>query len=157
MFKGEKNKPANDSPERLNRLVAGTKLEGDLTTESNLRVDGEIVGNTNCNSKFVLGEKGVVNGNLVANAAELEGTVEGDINVSDLLILRKTAIIKGNLSTGRLIIEDGAQIGGSIQTGDLAAKGQKTQNIEKSKSNDSASTKKSVDENREKVQSDVVY
>lgn len=156
MFKGEKNKPANDSPERLNRLVAGTKLVGDLTTESNLRVDGEISGNTTCNSKFVLGEKGIINGDLVANAAELEGTVEGDIEVSDLLILRKTAIIKGSLNTGRLIIEDGAQIGGSIQTGDLPVKS-KQQPADNSKSNNQDSSKKNNVENVEKAQSDVVY
>jgi cytoskeletal protein CcmA (bactofilin family) len=41
MFKGDKNKANNDSPERLNRLVSGTQLEGELRTESNLRVDGK--------------------------------------------------------------------------------------------------------------------
>ena len=122
MFKGEKNKSNTDSPERLNRLVSGTELEGDLKTESNLRVDGRINGNTQCNGKFVLGEKGIVKGNLNATTAELEGTIDGDITVEDLLILRKTAIIKGAVTTGRLIIEDGAQIGGSIQTGDIPIK-----------------------------------
>jgi len=140
MFKGEKNKPNNDSPERLNRLVSGTELEGDLKTQSNLRVDGRILGNTQCNGKFVLGEKGIVNGDLNATTAELEGTVDGDIAVEDLLILRKTAIIKGGVTTGRLIIEDGAQIGGSIQTGDIPVKNlqgnpKKDKNIKSEKSN----------------------
>lgn len=132
MFKGEKNKTNNDSPERLNRLVSGTELEGDLKTESNLRVDGRIIGNTQCNGKFVLGEKGIVDGNLNATTAELEGTVDGDIAVEDLLILRKTAIIKGGISTGRLIIEDGAQIGGSIQTGDIPINNQSNLSSNKS-------------------------
>lgn len=149
MFKGEKNKPNNDSPERLNRLVTGTELEGDLKTESNLRVDGRIIGNTQCNGKFVLGEKGIVNGNLNATTAELEGTVDGDIAVEDLLILRKTAIIKGGVTTGRLIIEDGAQIGGSIQTGDIPVK-----NLQKN----AKSEKKSESiKPGEEVESGVVY
>lgn len=149
MFKGEKSKTMNDSPERLNRLVTGTELVGDLTTESNLRVDGKIDGNTQCNGKFVLGEKGIVNGDLNATTAELEGTVEGDIVIEDLLILRKTAIIKGSVSTGRLIIEDGAQIGGSIQTGDVPLKN--LQNNPKSeKKTESKKTEKQVD-------SDIVY
>lgn len=122
MFKGEKNKSNNDSPERLNKLVSGTELVGNLTTEGNLRVDGKINGNTHCNGKFVLGDKGLVNGDLTAVTAELEGTVEGDIVIEDLLTLRKTAIVKGGVTTGRLIIEDGAQIGGSIQTGDIPVK-----------------------------------
>lgn len=149
MFKGEKNKPNNDSPERLNRLVTGTELQGDLATESNLRVDGRIIGNTQCNGKFVLGEKGIVNGNLNATTAELEGTVDGDIVVEDLLILRKTAIIKGGVTTGRLIIEDGAQIGGSIQTGDIPVK---------SMQNNVKSEKKSEPtKNDEEVESGIVY
>lgn len=155
MFKGEKNKPNNDSPERLNRLVTGTELEGDLKTESNLRVDGKILGNTQCNGKFVLGEKGIVNGNLNATTAELEGTVDGDIAVEDLLILRKTAIIKGGVTTGRLIIEDGAQIGGSIQTGDLSLNEQNYIVQEKTKKD--PLPKKDGLENKEGAQSDVVY
>lgn len=149
MFKGEKNKPNNDSPERLNRLVNGTELEGDLKTESNLRVDGKIIGNTQCNGKFVLGEKGTVNGNLNATTAELEGTIDGDIVVEDLLILRKTAIIKGGVTTGRLIIEDGAQIGGSIQTGDIPLK-----NIQ---SNTKSEKKTESSQTDEKIESGIVY
>lgn len=156
MFKGEKNKSNNDSPERLNRLVSGTELEGDLKTESNLRVDGRINGNTQCNGKFVLGEKGIVKGNLNATTAELEGTIDGDITVEDLLILRKTAIIKGAVTTGRLVIEDGAQIGGSIQTGDIPVN--KQQNLSASRVEDAQTENgnRSI-KSDEEIESGVVY
>jgi cytoskeletal protein CcmA (bactofilin family) len=146
MFKGDKNKANNDSPERLNRLVSGTQLEGELRTESNLRVDGKIIGNIQCNGKFVLGEKGIINGNLNVTTAELEGTVDGDIVVEDLLILRKTALIKGGVTTGRLIIEDGAQIGGSIQTGDIPLDKQSNLSADQSKKSDSNIKKQSDSE-----------
>jgi len=119
MFKGEKNKGVVDSPERLNRLVSGTKLKGDLTTESNLRADGLIQGSISCQGKFVLGEQGKLEGNLVALEAEIEGTIDGDLTVDGLLMLRKSANILGSVQTGRLVIEDGAQINGNITTGDL--------------------------------------
>jgi cytoskeletal protein CcmA (bactofilin family) len=119
MFKGEKNKGIVDSPERLNRLVSGTKLKGDLATESNLRVDGVILGSVSCQGKFVLGEQGKLEGNLVALEAEIEGTIEGDLTIDGLLMLRKSANILGAVQTGRLVIEDGAQINGNITTGDL--------------------------------------
>tara|TARA_B100000508_G_scaffold75230_1_gene58654 strand:+ start:127154 stop:127600 length:447 start_codon:yes stop_codon:yes gene_type:complete len=119
MFKGEKNKANVDSPERLNRLVSGTKLDGDLSTESSIRVDGTIKGDLKCNGKLVLGVEGNIVGNVVTTQAEIEGNVEGDIQVEDLLILQKTAVVKGAIQTTRLIIEDGAQIGGNVQTGDL--------------------------------------
>lgn len=119
MFKGEKNKGVVDSPERLNRLVSGTKLKGDLVTESNLRVDGILNGSVSCQGKFVLGEKGKLEGNLVALEADIEGVIEGDLTVDGLLLLRKSANILGTVQTGRLVIEDGAQINGNITTGDL--------------------------------------
>src|SRR5690554_6283563 len=116
MFK-EKNKSKVESPDRLNRLVSGTKITGDLTTKSSLRIDGEIHGNLTCNGKFVLGQEGIVAGNIVAVEVELDGTVEGDIHAEVLLILHQTAIVKGDIRTGRLVIEDGAQIHGKVQTG----------------------------------------
>ncbi len=119
MFKGEKNKANVDSPERLNRLVSGTSLDGNLTTESSIRVDGTINGDVTCNGKIVLGTEGSIIGNVVSTQAEIEGSVQGDLQVEDLLILQKTAIVKGAIKTGRLVIEDGAQIGGNVQTGDL--------------------------------------
>lgn len=119
MFKGEKNKGVVDSHERLNRLVSGTKLKGDLVTESNLRVDGVVNGSVSCQGKFVLGEKGKLEGNLVALEAEVEGTIEGDLTVDGLLLLRKSANILGAVQTGRLVIEDGAKINGNIKTGDF--------------------------------------
>lgn len=115
----KKMKSINDSPERLNRLVTGTKLVGDISAESNLRVDGEIKGTILVDGKFVLGSTGVIDGDLKATEAEIEGTVKGDIKVEDLLILKKSAIINGAIETARLIIEDGAQLGGSVNTGDI--------------------------------------
>jgi cytoskeletal protein CcmA (bactofilin family) len=145
MFKGDKNKANVDSPERLNRLVTGTKLEGNLTTESSLRVDGLINGDVQCSGKIVLGTEGVIVGNLVSTQAEIEGNVEGDLKVEDLLILQKTAIVKGAIQTGRLVIEDGAQIGGNVSTGDLP---QVSNTSKKSKNNDA---------NNAPEESDVVY
>ncbi len=115
----KKNKLAPDSPERLNRLVQGTSLTGDLSTESNLRIDGSVNGTISCKGKFVLGTSGKLEGDLTALEAEVEGTIFGDLKIDDILTLRKTAIIKGTVSTGRLVIEDGAQIGGAIETGEV--------------------------------------
>lgn len=116
------NKMKAENPDRLNRLVAGTKLIGDLSTNSNLRVDGEIIGNVNCVGKFVLGAEGVVSGDVTAVEVELDGLVQGQIFAESILILHKTAIVRGDIRTKRLVIEDGAQIDGNIQTGDLPPK-----------------------------------
>lgn len=149
MLKGDKkNRGVVDSPERLNRLVNGTNLTGDISTESSLRIDGSVNGTINCSAKFVLGTTGVLTGDLLANEAEIEGSIEGDVNVEDLIVLRKTAVIKGTVTTGRLVIEDGAQFGGTITTGD----------VKTPKSNHSKNAHKTNETHKKKQEpSDVVY
>lgn len=116
MFKGKKKaKTYSENPDRLNRLVSGTKIKGDIFTESSLRVDGEIIGNVVCKAKLVLGEEGVIKGDIDAVEVEVDGVVEGSIDAADLLVLHKTAKITGDVISERLVIEDGAELVGNIQ------------------------------------------
>lgn len=152
MFKGEKNKSKPESPDRLNRLVSGTELTGDLTTNSSLRIDGKIDGNVVCNGKLVLGQDGLISGNINATEVELDGTVEGHIVAEVLLTLHQTAIVKGDIRTGRLVIEDGAQIEGNIQTGDLPKNTTITPTKPSSKSSDNV-----ILQSEESKAPDIVY
>lgn len=121
MLKGDNKRGSKrmgeESPDRLNRLVSGTKLTGDLITNSSLRVDGEIKGDVKCEGRLVVGEEGLITGDLSAIEVELNGTVIGDINAQVLLTLHQSAVVKGDVSTERLVIEDGAKIEGKIFTG----------------------------------------
>src|SRR5690554_4061620 len=122
MFKGEKKKSKQEDPDQLNRLVLGTSLSGDLSTNSSLRIDGRIDGNVVCKGKIVLGKEGIIAGNIQAVEMELDGTVEGNINAELLLTLHSSAVVRGDIQTSRLVIEDGARVGGNIQTGDMSKK-----------------------------------
>lgn len=113
------SKNNTDSPEKLNKLVEGVRVNGDLELSSSFRLDGEITGNIKCDAKFVLGETGKLTGNLSCMEAEIEGVIEGDLRVENLLILRKTANIQGTIESVRLVIEDGAQVGGTVSSGTM--------------------------------------
>ncbi len=119
MFKGEKKRTNEESPDRLNRLVSETQLTGDLVTNSSLRVDGKINGNVKCDGRLVVGEEGIITGDVTATEVELDGTVSGQINAEVLLTLHQTAVVKGDVNTERLVIEDGARIEGKIFSGIL--------------------------------------
>jgi cytoskeletal protein CcmA (bactofilin family) len=112
MFRGNKEKLMLDGPENLNRLGAGTELKGDIDTQTSMRVDGIIVGNVSCGGKLVLGQKGLITGNINVKQAEIEGTIQGDLKVTETLILRSSARIDGNMITSKLTIEDGAVFNG---------------------------------------------
>lgn len=102
-----------DSPDKLNVIVEGSKVIGDMITESNLRIDGEVVGNVSVSLKVVIGASGKIKGNLVCGAADVEGNIDGAIKVDGLLTLKSTAAITGDITTAKLEIEDGANFSGS--------------------------------------------
>ncbi len=97
-----------DHADRLNKIVAGTEINGDLTSDSNIHLEGEVNGNVSCAGRVVIGSSGKINGNLVCVNAEIEGAMEGQLMVENLLVLRSTARIKGDIQTMKLHIEEGA-------------------------------------------------
>ena len=104
-----------DSPDRLNVIVEGSKVIGDMITESNLRIDGEVKGNVTSASKVVIGKNGVILGNLTCTNADIEGDIKGIIKTESLTILRATAKIEGEITTAQLHIEEGAQFSGNCK------------------------------------------
>lgn len=108
-----------DSPDRLNVIVEGSKIIGDIITESNLRVDGEIMGNVTSASKVVIGPNGKVKGNLTCYDADIEGYIEGTIKVENLLALRNEANVNGEITTSKIQIDEGAAFSGNCTMSNL--------------------------------------
>ncbi len=113
MSKKEKNKSEVSSH---NIIALGTKLEGTISLESDIRIEGEINGNINASSKVIVGQTGVVTGNIVCDNIDIMGTVVGDIFADSLLSLRSTANVRGNLNTSVLAIEPNAIFEGNCKT-----------------------------------------
>ena len=112
-----KEKLQFESPERLNRLVEGAKIIGDLIADSNLRIDGGVMGNVSTSAKVVIGENGYIKGNLTCLDADVEGKVEGKLKIDGLLIVREKASITGDIQTAKLHIEEGAVFLGNCSMG----------------------------------------
>jgi cytoskeletal protein CcmA (bactofilin family) len=104
-----------DSPDRLNVIVEGSKVIGDMITESNLRIDGEVKGNVSSSAKVVVGKNGIILGNLTCADADIEGNIKGILKVDSLTVLRETATIEGEITTARLQVEEGAQFSGNCK------------------------------------------
>lgn len=118
MFKGSGNKSeVVNSPDKLNRLVEGTQVKGEIRTDSNFRLDGELVGNMNTLGKLVIGSNGRIEGDIVCGNADIEGEIVGNITVDGILILKSTAKITGNIIAKKLGIEEGASFTGNCNMG----------------------------------------
>ena len=97
-----------------NSLVKGTLVKGDVKSETDIRVDGTIEGQLDCDAKVVIGDSGQVLGSVTCRDAVIEGRVEGNVQVADMLNLRKTAQLNGNIETNKLIVEAGAIFAGNV-------------------------------------------
>ena len=80
-----------------------------------MRIDGNIIGSVFCKGKIVLGESGIVQGDLDAVNADLFGTVNGNVIAKDLLCLKSKSTVNGNISTKRLQIEPNATFNGQCK------------------------------------------
>lgn len=110
-----------DSPERLNVIVEGSKIVGDFIAESNVRIDGEIQGNVTSSAKIVIGQTGLIKGNMICADADIEGTIEGMLKVEGLLSLRSKARVSGEITTSKIQIEEGAEFSGQCKMSNFTA------------------------------------
>lgn len=132
---GNTNKNNNINPDSINRIVAGTTIKGDIDSDSIIRIDGRLEGSIKTKSKLVVGETGIIDGDVICENADIFGTIKGQINVSELLSLKSTAKLTGDIISNKLAIEPGAQFSGSCSMGAVIKDikhGDKSQQKEKS-------------------------
>ncbi len=99
----------------VSTIASGTTVNGDMESDSDMRIDGNIIGNVYCKSKIVLGESGIVQGDLHAANADILGTVNGNVIAKDLLCLKAKCTVNGNVNTKRLQIEPNATFNGQCK------------------------------------------
>ena len=98
-------------------IGAGTTVKGDITSNSDLRIDGVVLGNINSTAKIVIGNSGVVEGDITGNQADVMGKVSGNIRSKELLQLRGNCVVKGNLYAGKLQLEPTSTFNGECHMG----------------------------------------
>jgi cytoskeletal protein CcmA (bactofilin family) len=93
---------------------AGTEIEGNIRTNEVVRIDGRIKGEVNAES-VVIGQNGVVLGDISANKVTVAGKVKGNISAAATLELLPSGHVIGDLRANKLIISDGACFEGNCQ------------------------------------------
>ncbi len=128
------SKEKNDA---INSISSGSKLEGDLTSTGDVRIDGLLQGSLKTDGKLVLGENGTVDGEVNCKSAMIAGEIKGSIQAAELLTLKTTAKISGEIVANKLAIEPGALFSGTCSMGPVIKNitgGSKTNTAKKEKS-----------------------
>ena len=105
----------------FNALTAGSKIVGNISADSDYRIDGLIEGELQCSGKVVIGEAGKITGTVVCQNAEILGLLDGKISCSQQLSLRSSGKIQGEVHTKTLIVEPGALFNGTCSMGNATA------------------------------------
>lgn len=93
----------------LNGFVdAGTVFRGELRFETTFRVEGRVEGTIVSTGTLVVGEGGVVDGEIRVAQLFVSGTVRGKVYATRRLQLCKEGKAFAELETPSLMIEDGA-------------------------------------------------
>ena len=99
----------------INIITDGTVIKGDIIASGDFRLDGKLEGNIQLNGKLVIGDSGLVNGNVLCQNANIIGTVNGNLSVKELLSLHSSARVRGDILINKLSIEPGAAFSGKCR------------------------------------------
>ena len=100
-----------------NLIGNGTTIKGDIESNGDIRIDGHLIGSLKSNGKVVIGQTGVMEGDLTCKQAEVSGVVKGNINTEELTAFKATSKVEVDLTTKQLLIEVGAQFTGKCAMG----------------------------------------
>lgn len=97
----------------ITTISIGTVVKGDITSEGDFRIVGKLIGSIRSTGKVVIGQSGIVEGDVFCQNADFSGTVKGNVEAENLLLLKSTSSLSGNIKTSKLSIEAGALFSGN--------------------------------------------
>lgn len=102
-------------------IGAGTTITGDVISSGDIRIDGTLVGNVKSKARVLIGQDGIVEGDVMGQNADITGKVTGSVKVQELLQLRGKSVVAGEIYTGKLEVEPTASFNGSCHMGTAGA------------------------------------
>lgn len=88
-------------------------VTGDIATESELHLDGKVIGDVSCGA-LTQGQSGEVRGNIKAGVARLAGLVDGAVEAGTLT-LEASARVTGDVLYESLTVAAGAEVDGRFK------------------------------------------
>lgn len=111
----KKPKNANGETPARNIISNGTKIQGDIESDGDFRIEGTVSGNVKAKGKIVIGQTGQIDGQVQCQSADISGIAKVKLEVIELTILRATSQFTGDIVTRKISIEPGAVFSGTCQ------------------------------------------
>lgn len=107
---------------------AGARLEGNVVSAGNLRIDGQVKGQINAEGDVALSPRSQVEADIRAQNVSIAGRFKGSVQAKGKAHLARGGRIDGNITSKTLVVEEGGIFHGqSIMDGSPPAEGARGQ------------------------------
>ncbi|HYS19636.1 MAG TPA: polymer-forming cytoskeletal protein [Gemmatimonadales bacterium] len=117
----EKQHGGADSDAGLSIIGTGMRVEGDVSADGVVKVEGSIVGTIRAARQVLVAKGGLVEGDIFTREAIVGGEVRGGIQATERVELQATSVVHGDITTRRLFVQEGGEINGVLHMGAEAA------------------------------------
>jgi cytoskeletal protein CcmA (bactofilin family) len=100
-------------------ISEGCFIEGKITADGSVRIDGEVAGDVNVKQGVILGTTGKISGNVHASEIIVFGNLNGNIQTESLEI-KQSGKIMGDIVTNQMSMELGAKHNGRVSMQDTS-------------------------------------
>jgi len=121
---GSKNGQSNPAPTLISK---GCVVHGRIESDVFVRIDGHIKGDVIVGEGLIIGEFGIIEGNIKAQEIVVFGTINGNVT-ADSVEIKSSGNILGELHTNSFQVETGATYIGNVSMDKAQAKKEITTN-----------------------------
>ena len=108
-----KTKNTTPGKDEVTIISGGSKIEGNLHSGGNVRIDGKINGDVTAHGNITIGDHGEISGQVNADNVVIGGKIFGTVNAKEKLVLESNSILDGDIVTKILVIAPGAKFEGN--------------------------------------------
>jgi cytoskeletal protein CcmA (bactofilin family) len=96
-------------------LDQGCSIKGDIVFSDLLRVHGQATGTVRSDGELLVGEGGVVEGEILVARLVVAGTVRGTIKARERLVVHSSGRITAEITTPVLVVDEGGVVEGTVK------------------------------------------
>ncbi len=111
----------------MNVFHKGSTIDGKIRVNGSIRIDGKLKGEIEATESVIVGETGVIEGDIKAKEANISGKCTGQVVIENCVLLHATAEIDGDIKCKKLVVDEGVTIDGNITMKD------KSRNVQEEK------------------------
>jgi cytoskeletal protein CcmA (bactofilin family) len=102
----------------MNVFHKGSTVDGKIKINGSIRIDGKLKGEVEATEAVIVGETGVIEGDIKAKETNISGKCTGQILAEHTVLLHASAEITGDIKCKKLVVDEGVMIDGNISMRD---------------------------------------